>query len=80
MNGASLTYGGARPVGTQYRVAAVGDYNGDGLADLVWTNTTKPELYTWTGSASGVFSVATLPFPGGYPAGWDIFAATLPPG
>lgn len=79
MNGASLTYGGARPVASQYRVATVGDFNGDGLADLVWTDTAKTQLYTWMGNSSGAFTVAALPFPGGYPAGWDIFATTRPP-
>ena len=79
MNGVTPTYGGARPVPTQYRVAAIGDYNGDGRADLLWTNTAKTELWMWTGSATGAFAITPISFPGGYPAGWDIFAASRSP-
>ena len=80
MNGATPTYGGARAVANQYRVAAIGDYTGDGYADVVWANTAKTELWMWIGSSSGTFSIARLPFTGGYPAGWDIFAASRAPG
>jgi hypothetical protein len=79
MNGVTPTYGGARAVPTQYRVAAIGDYNVDGRADLVWTNTAKTELWMWTGSATGAFAIMPISFPGGYPSGWDIFAASRPP-
>ncbi|CAN4280225.1 FG-GAP-like repeat-containing protein [Pseudoxanthomonas sp. LjRoot125] len=72
MNGTTWTYGGARPVPTKYVVAALGDYNGDGYADVIWRDNAKTELWIWQGQQSGVFTSIQLPFPGGYPAGWDI--------
>jgi uncharacterized protein YbdZ (MbtH family) len=78
MNGPAITYGGARSVPNQYRVASVGDFTGDGRADLVWRNEARTELWMWQGSASGAFSIVPLPFPGGYPAGWEIIPATRP--
>lgn len=79
MNGASITYGGARSVATQYRVASIGDFNGDGRADVVWRNEARSELWLWQGSVSSVFSILPLNFPGGYPTGWEIFPATRAP-
>ncbi|WP_158621217.1 choice-of-anchor tandem repeat GloVer-containing protein [Dyella dinghuensis] len=35
-----------------YYPAAVGDFNGDGIADILWTSA-KNDMYIWFGSASG---------------------------
>jgi len=32
---------------TTWRLRAVGDYNGDGYADLIWHNTATGDLYAW---------------------------------
>ncbi len=48
-----------------YYPVAVGDFNGDGIADIVWSSA-KHDLYTWLGGVNGFQSK----FVGSYPAGW----------
>lgn len=54
-----------------YFVAATGDLNGDGLADMVFTSANH-DLFVWTNNAMGGFRSTSL---GTYPAGWQLFGA-----
>lgn len=44
-----------RPVDTQWQVAATGDFNGDGVADILWRNT-DGHVTDWLGGSNGSFS------------------------
>lgn len=54
-----------------YFVGAIGDFNGDGLADLVFTSS-KNDLYLWTNNGQGGFTSTQLD---SYPAGWILVGA-----
>lgn len=72
MNGATWVYGPTKSVASQYRVGGVGDFNGDGLADVVWYDQSKSaatSVYIWAGGAGGQFVVSSVR---SYPAGWNI--------
>jgi FG-GAP-like repeat/FG-GAP repeat len=51
MNGTAIVSGGAAnvgpSVGAQWQIMAVGDFNGDGKADLVWENVTTGQASIW---------------------------------
>ncbi len=56
------------------RLAAKGDFNGDGRLDLVWSSlpgAAAPQLRMWLGDGNG-FSVLTIQAPA---AGWNVIAA-----
>jgi len=53
-----------------YWIAATGDFNNDGKADLIWTSNSR-DLYLWTSNGSG-FDAAYI---GTYPAGWTLVGA-----
>ncbi len=56
------------------RLAAKGDFNGDGKLDLVWSSlpgAAVPELRMWLGDGNG-FTVLTVKAPA---AGWNVIAA-----
>jgi len=56
------------------RLAAKGDFNGDGRLDLVWSSlpgAQEPQLRMWLGDGNG-FSVLTVQAPA---AGWNVIAA-----
>jgi hypothetical protein len=55
---------------TGYRPVAVGDFNGDGIADILWTSA-KRDLYIWLGGTGGF----TAKYAGAYPAGWKVVGA-----
>lgn len=57
-----------RPVAGGYYPVATGDFDGDGVADILWTSANN-DLYIWYGHADGTF---TSSYAGTYPAGWSI--------
>lgn len=69
MDGAQRTGGMSFAVGPDWRVIATGDFHGDGLLDLVWTNGYFMQL--WEGNGVG-YTGAAMPL---YPAGWRIVAS-----
>ncbi|MFC3653319.1 FG-GAP repeat domain-containing protein [Dyella humi] len=54
-----------------YFVGAVGDFNGDGLADLVFTSSNH-DLYLWTNNGQGGFTSTQID---SYPSGWTLMGA-----
>lgn len=58
-------------IGAGRLVGAVGDFNGDGYADIVLTVPNR-ELYLWTNDGSGHFIETAMP---SYPAGWQLVGA-----
>lgn len=57
-------------IASGYYPAAIGDLNGDGIADIVWTSP-NDDLYVWFGGPGG-FTPKAL---GKYPAGWTLISA-----
>ena len=57
-------------VSAGYYPVAIGDFNGDGIADILWTSANR-DLYVWFGG-TGAFSSK---FVGTYPAGWSVVGA-----
>jgi hypothetical protein len=43
-------------LGTQWRIAGVGDFNGDGYADIVWQKASTGQIVVWL-LQNGVLSV-----------------------
>ena len=43
-------------VSTDWQVAAIGDYNGDGIDDILWRSTTTGNVTDWLGRADGGFT------------------------
>lgn len=54
-----------------YFVGAIGDFNGDGRADVVFTSNNH-DLYLWTNNGAGGFTSKQLT---SYPAGWLLVGA-----
>jgi len=46
----------ATTLSTDWQVAAIGDYNGDGTHDILWRNTTTGDVTDWLGTATGGFA------------------------
>lgn len=53
-----------------YFPVAMGDFNGDGIADILWTSSRR-DLYIWLGGTGGF----TAKYAGTYPAGWKVVGA-----
>ncbi len=57
----------SRVVSSGYYPVATGDFNGDGIADILWTSANN-DLYIWAGTPNGYVSS----YVGTYPAGWTV--------
>jgi hypothetical protein len=55
-----------------YTIAAIGDFNGDGIADFAFTNPATNELYILTNDGYGHTTAYDA---GSYPTGWTIVGA-----
>lgn len=56
---------------TSWTVAATGDFNGDGLTDILWRNT-DGSLTDWLGTANGSFTDNSANAWTGVPTGWTV--------
>jgi hypothetical protein len=69
MNGAAITYGRNNAISNIYRVTSMGDYNNDGLSDVMWHDVSKTRLWEWQARADGTYAVVSLR---SYPTGWTV--------
>ncbi|WP_158621153.1 FG-GAP repeat domain-containing protein [Dyella dinghuensis] len=71
--GGGVTQIGSRTytVTNGYFVGAVGDFNGDGYADLVFTSANR-DLYLWTNNQHGGWTSTYITT---YPSGWQLIGA-----
>ncbi len=72
MNGTAVTGTFTSVIAAGYYPAAVGDFNGDGAVDILWTSANN-DLYMWFGNVGSPGFTAA--YAGTYPAGWAIFGA-----
>ncbi|MBS0381715.1 MAG: VCBS repeat-containing protein [Proteobacteria bacterium] len=72
MNGATVTGLQTFPAASNYSVAAIGDFNGDGRIDVMWTSSAN-DLYLWNSTGVGFNGH----YVGTYPAGWSIIPSQL---
>lgn len=70
MQGATILRKWSTQIAPGYTIAAVGDFNGDGRTDIVWTSAAH-DLYLWTWASHG-FNAQYI---GTYPAGWQSVGA-----
>jgi hypothetical protein len=59
----------ARRATTDWVIAEVGDFNGDGKADIMWRNITSGTVYEWVMYGTSVIGQGS---PGGAPTVWQI--------
>ncbi len=71
MDGATRTGTWSIPTSTAYRLAATGDFDGDGLLDWVWTSAAR-DVEFWFGNGTTFRPGAAYAT---YPAGWSILTA-----
>ena len=58
-------------VGTEWQVAGTGDFNGDGIDDILWRQDATGHLLDWLGTANGGFNVNTTNFDSSVPTGLE---------
>ena len=80
MNGSQITSsqavtlgGAAATPGTSWSIAGIGDFNGDGKADMLWRNT-NGTLIDWTMNGSQITSAQQVTF-GGSPVSLELVLA-----
>jgi FG-GAP-like repeat len=66
MNGFNVTTKKTVSYNAAYTLAAIADYNGDGLADLLWVDT-NGAVYDWQSDGSGSFQKLQVASPDGTP-------------
>lgn len=66
MSGTRLVGSASFPVSTKYKLLATGDFNGDGMMDVIWTDGSR--MWMWVGDGTG-FSSSDMR---SYPANWVV--------
>jgi Ca2+-binding RTX toxin-like protein len=64
-------------VPTQWSIAAVGDYDGDGKDDLLWREDSTGWMTNWLGTSSGAFAPNAANFSTGVGTNWHVEPALL---
>jgi len=61
MNGATMNGGGSVTyISSDWNIAGIGDFNGDGDADILWRNSTTGEVYIWLMNGTTLTSSGSL--------------------
>lgn len=68
---ATVTKTWSLPTSSAYRVAATGDFNGDGYLDIAWTSARR-DIKIWFGNGN---SFSGSNYVASYSAGWDLVGA-----
>lgn len=63
---------GSNGLGSGWQIAGVGDFNGDGISDVLWRNTTTGYVTEWLGTSNGSFVTNNAAGTGAAGTGWQI--------
>jgi hypothetical protein len=69
LNILSFNFVGNVPPSGGWTIAKIGDYNGDGKADILWRNTLSGDVYLWLMNGTTLLSAQSL---GNVPTSWQI--------